>query len=110
MKPGYHVIDYVKAIDSVPKKDIQKLYSDSDFKKCRHICNKSKHRVLSKGGDEFITYRRPGAVLDEALFDESLFDGKRAYFIKDKIEQIDILELGKRVINLWETFFNDPNI
>jgi hypothetical protein len=110
---AYHVIDYIKALDSVPKKDIQKLYSNPDFKKCRFICLKSKHHVLNKGNmrdDEFITYRRPGAMLGEFVIGESVLDGKRAYFIVDKIEQIDVLDLGERVINLWETFFDDHNI
>jgi len=107
---AYHVYDYVKGDDTVPEKDINDIRSNPDFKKCKYICNKNKHRTLRKGDDEFITYRRPGAVFGEAVFGESLFNGKRAYFIIEKNEQVDVLELGQKIINLWETFLNEHNI
>ena len=107
---AYHVVDRIKVLGTVPVKDIKDLYSNPDFKKCKYICNKSKHLVLSNGDDEFITYRRPSAVFGEAVFGESLFNGERAYFIIDKNEQVDVLELGQKIINLWETFFNEHNI
>jgi len=105
---AYHVYDYIKRV--VPEKDMNDIRSNPDFKKCRYICNKNKHRTLRKGDDEFITYRRPGAVFGEAVFGESLFNGKRAYFIIDKNEQVDVLELGQKIINLWEAFFNEYNV
>jgi hypothetical protein len=109
---AYHVVDHIKKLATIPKEDMNKLYSNPDFKKCKYICNKSKHRVLSKGDDEFITYRRPGAVYGEAVFGESVYGGERAYFIIDKNEQINInvLELGQEIIDLWETFFKEHNI
>jgi len=44
------------------------------------------------------------------VFGESIYGGGRAYFIIDKNEQVDVLELGQKIINLWEGFFRKHNI
>lgn len=107
---AYHIVDRVEVPGTVPRQDIRALYSNPDFKKCKYICNKSKHRKLKKDDDEFSTYRRPAAVFGEAVFGESIYNGGRAYFIIDKNERVDVLELGQDIIYLWETFFNEHNI
>lgn len=107
---AYHVVDYVKALDTVPADDIKALYKEPDFRKCRYICNKSKHRTLDKGDDEFLTYRRPSAALGEFILGESALGLGRAYFIIDETEQVDVLNLGQRIIDRWEAFFNTHSI
>lgn len=107
---AYHVVDYVKVLNTVPAGDIKALYEEPDFRKCRYICNKSKHRTLDKGDDEFITYRRPSAALGECILGESVLGLGRAYFIIDEAEQVDVLDLGKRIIDRWEALFNTHGI
>ena len=107
---AYHVVDHVKKLVTIPKEAMNRIYLNPDFKKCKYICNKSKHRVLSKDDDEFITYRRPAATLGEFTLGESALGIGRAYFIIDGTEQVDVLELGQRIIDLWETFFKKHNI
>jgi hypothetical protein len=107
---AYHVVDYVKVLNTVPVDDIKALYEEPDFRKCRYICNKSKHRTLDKGDDEFITYKRPSAALGEFMLGESALGLGRAYFIIDEAEQVEVLDLGKRIIDRWEAFFNTHSI
>jgi len=107
---AYHVVDRIEVLGIVQRQDIKSLYSNPDFNKCKYICNKSKHRKLKKDDNEFITYRRPAAVFGEAMFGDSIYNGGRAYFIIDKNKQVDVLELGQKIINLWETFFKKHNI
>ena len=42
----YHVIDYVKALGTVPESAIKMLYDDPDFRMCQFLCNKGKHIKL----------------------------------------------------------------
>jgi hypothetical protein len=107
---AYHIVDYVKALKTVATDDIEALYEEPDFRRCRYICNKSKHRMLEKGDDEFVTYRRPSAALDEFTLGESALGLGRAYFIIDDTEQVDILDLGQRIISRWEAFFKTHGI
>jgi hypothetical protein len=107
---AYHVVDYVKVLNTVPTDDIKALYEEPDFRKCRYICNKSKHRTLDKGDDEFITYQRPSAALGECILGESVLGLGRAYFIIDETEQVDVLDLGQRIIDRWEAFFNTHSL
>lgn len=107
---AYHVVDYVKALNTVPTDDIKALYEEPDFRKCRYICNRSKHRTLGEGDDEFITYQRPSAALGEFILGESVLGLGRAYFIIDETEQVDVLDLAQRIIDLWEAFFNTHSI
>ena len=107
---AYHIVDRIKEIDSIPPKDIRDLNSNPDFRKCRYICLKSKHLKLNKGDDEFDTHRRPAAIWGDAVWGESMWDTGRAYFIIEKNERVDVLELGQRVINLWESFLNQHHI
>ncbi len=43
---AYHIVDYVKALGTVPQPAIDQLYDDSDFKMCQFLCNKGKHIKL----------------------------------------------------------------
>ena len=115
---AYHILDSVKVTLGVPDKTCRELCShpdfkdlclNSDFKKCRYICDKEKHIVL-KRGDEFKTYRRPAAVFGQVGFNEAPYNAKPAYFVIDNNEQVDALELGQRIIDLWENFFVKHNI
>ena len=96
---AYHVVDYIKALNTVPAGDIEALYEEPDFRKCKYVCNKSKHRTLDKGDDEFITYQRPSAALGEFVLGESMLGLGRAYFIIDEAEQVDVIDLGKRIVD-----------
>lgn len=107
---AYHIVDRIGESDAVSQQNLNDLHSNPDFKKCKYICNKSKHRKLKKYDNEFITYRRPAAVFGEAVFGESVFNAGRAYFIIDKNESVDVLKLGQNIIHLWEAFFNEHNI
>ena len=101
---AYHIVDRVTGLGTVPPKDTEELYSNPDFRMCRYICLKSKHLKLDTGDAEFVTHRRPAAIFGEAVFGESVYNMGRAYFITDKKEKVDVLELGERVLKLWEDF------
>jgi hypothetical protein len=107
---AYHVVDYVRVLKTVPPDDIEALYEEPDFRKCRYICNKCKHRILEKGDDEFVTYRRPSAALGELTLGESALGLGRAFFVIDETEQVDVLDLGRRIIDRWEAFFDTHTI
>lgn len=111
---AYHVIDHVRVLKTVPEDDINAFYEEPDFRKCMYICNKCKHRTLNeskrKRDDEFLTYQRPGAALGEFIIGESVLGLGRAYFIIDEAEQVDVLDLGKRIIDRWEAFSNTHSI
>ncbi len=107
---AYHIVDYVKALKTVAPDDINALYEEPDFRRCKYICNKSKHRTLEKGDDEFVTYRRPSSALGEFTLGESALGLGRAYFIIDDAEQVDILDLGRRIVIRWEAFFETHSI
>ncbi len=108
---AYHIIDSVKVIGTVSAKDVENLYSNPDFLKCKYICNKCKHPVLTKSpDDEFETYRRPAAIFGQVIFNEVPFNSKLAYFIIDDNEQVGVLELGQRIIDFWQSFFIQHNI
>ncbi len=105
---AYHMCDYVAA--ALPNTDMESIYSNPDFKMCQYICNKSKHRTLKRNDSKFITRRCPAARFGEAVFGESVFDGERAYFITDDEEEVDVIELVRRVISLWETFLDEHSL
>jgi hypothetical protein len=107
---AYHIRDSVIKSTIISSIDINNLLSNPDFRRCRYICNKCKHVVLDSGDNEFITYRRPGAFLGEITLDESRLGMGRAYYIIDSSEQIDVLELARRIIDLWENFFSQHDI
>jgi len=108
---AYHIIDSIEIIGTVPDEDIRELRSNPDFRKCRYVCNKIKHPVLTKSpDDEFKTYRRPAAICGQIRFNEVPCNSTLAYFIIDENEQVGVLELGQRIIDLWEKFFSEHNI
>jgi len=109
---AYHVIDHIKVLKTVPQDDIDALYKEPDFRKCMYICNKCKHRILNRGqgDDEFLTYQRPSAALGEFVLGQSALGLGRAYFIIDETEKVDVLDLGQRIIDRWEAFFNTHSI
>ncbi len=104
---AYHVCDYVTAVSSDTNMD--DIYSNRDFKMCQYVCNKSKHHTLTRG-QKFITYSRPEARLGAFVIGESALGLDRAYFVYDHEEVVDVIELGRRIISLWQTFLTQHGL
>jgi hypothetical protein len=106
---AYHVVDYVRTMEAAPDDAIRDLYEEPDFRMCRYICNKGKHLAL-RGGDEFSTYYRPGSALGEFVIGESALGLGPAYLVIDDTDQVDVIDLGQRIIRRWESFFEEHGI
>jgi hypothetical protein len=92
---SYHVMDYVKAMGTVPKAAIDEMYKDPDFGLCQFICNKGKHLELRQepGHD---AHSDVGATPRYAV----IVEGRR----------IDVLQLARAVVGRWRRFFEETGI
>jgi hypothetical protein len=105
----YHIVDYVKALGTVTNPQIEQLYADPDFKMCQFLCNKGKHIKL-RDGDIYEAKHDPaipGGILSTFVFDYDKLGGPERFIVVDGIKEVDVVELGARLIQKWETFFGD---
>jgi hypothetical protein len=104
----YHVVDYIKALGTIPQTVIDQLYSDADFRLCQFLCNKGKHIQL-RGDEPFEAKHKPaipGGALDSfSLGVDQLGDPER-FVVLDGAQEVDVIQLGNKLIKKWEDFFS----
>lgn len=102
---AYHVMDYVKAKQAAPAAAIKTMQLDPDFRMCRFICNKGKHLMLKKNDHDTKSVRKRGALFGAATFNSTMFNEgpSHKFYVSDK--EVDIIELGNKLIQKWEAFF-----
>ncbi len=108
----YHVVDYVKALGTVQESDINQLYADPDFQMCQFLCNKGKHIQL-RGGDPYQaqhTPATPGGTLDSFVLDVDQLGGPERFIVVDKSQEVEVGDLGKKLLKKWEAFFSTHGI
>jgi hypothetical protein len=103
---AYHVTDYVKA-RGVNKTEIANLSHDTDFKMCKHICEKGKH-IMKR--DTYKTQYEPGALFGKGCFGKIEFAERESYIVVDGNVPVDVLDLSERLITKWEVFFSRNGI
>jgi hypothetical protein len=103
---AYHIMDYVKKQEAISPAVIKDMYDDSDFQMCHFICNKGKHLILKKGDKDTKTIYKPGAIYGEPLFGSTMYNESPSYkfFVDD--QEINIIELAKKLIKKWESFLS----
>ena len=106
---AYHVMDYVKALGTVPATSLDSLYAEEDFQMCQYICNKGKHLALRRG-DSYETHRRPGAALGDFTLGETPLGADPAYLVIGDSGQVNVVDLADRIFDRWEAFFRDNAI
>ena len=110
---AYHVIDYVKVLATVSPTFIDSMYADDDFKLCQFLCNKGKHLELRKPAPYGAKHEPAveGGTLGTFLLGADRLGGPERYIVVvDDSEEIDVVELGKRLLDKWEKFFADNHI
>ncbi len=105
----YHVVDYVRAQGIASTQFTQQLYEESDFRMCNFICNKGKHMAL-KAGDPYHLKHDYGAQLGHVILGVTELGAPERFLVIDGTEKVDVLELGERLLNRWEQFFQENNI
>jgi hypothetical protein len=110
----YHVRDYVEVQSEALRAAIKERFEKApDFRMCDYICHKGKHLELkAKRWKDypFKTQHNLGALFDGAPFDEVCFDANEGYCLVVDGEEIDVIALGRRVLEKWERFFKDNGI
>lgn len=103
----YHVVDYVKALSTVSDSAIDQLYADADFKMCQFVCNKGKHIKL-RGGEAYEAKHQPaipGGTLGSFVLGVDRLGGPEKFVVLDGAQEVNVVELGARLISKWEAFF-----
>jgi hypothetical protein len=103
----YHVVDYVKALGTVPEAAIKKLYDDPDFKMCQFLCNKGKHIKLRQLQSYEAKYQPAitGGALDSFPLGSGVLGGPESYVVFDGNKEVDTIDLGVRLLQKWDAFF-----
>lgn len=103
----YHVVDYVKALGTVSSSSIDQHYTDDDFKMCQFLCNKGKHIKLRSGEPYEAKHQPsiPGGALGSFVLGVDRLGGPERFVVLDGAQEVDVIELGKRLIEKWEAFF-----
>ena len=103
----YHVVDYVKALGTVPPSAIDKFYDDPDFKMCQFLCNKGKHITLRQRSSYEAKYQAavPGVPLERFFLGTSELGELERFVVLDGGKEIDTVDLGAKLLKTWETFF-----
>jgi hypothetical protein len=106
----YHIIDYVKRQETVSSAAIDSMYDDNDFKMCQFICNKGKHLVLTENDPATKAIYKPGALYGSAPYNTARYNESSSYkFFVDE-QEVNFIELGKRLIEKWDKFFIENSI
>jgi hypothetical protein len=103
----YHVVDYVKALGTVPLSAIDQLYDDPDFKMCQFLCNKGKHIKLRQGSPFEAKYEAAvaGGFLGSFVLGRDVLGGPERFVVLDGNKEVDTVDLGQRLLQKWEAFF-----
>ena len=100
----YHVVDYVKALGTVSDSAIGQLYADADFKLCQFLCNKGKHIKLWNG-EPYETKHQAGGNLGTFVLGLDPLGGWEKFVVLDGSQEVNVIQLGARLIDKWEAFF-----
>ncbi len=103
----YHVVDYVKALGTLPETTIEQFYDDSDFKMCQFLCNKGKHIKLRQLQSYEAKYQPAvtGEILNSFLLDSDVLGGPKSYVVIEGNKEVNTIDLGTRLLQKWEAFF-----
>ncbi len=103
----YHVVDYVKSLGTVSDSAIDQLYADADFKLCQFLCNKGKHIKLRSGEPYEAKHQPgiPGGTLGTFVLGLDPLGGPDKFVVLDGSQEVNVIELGARLIDKWESFF-----
>jgi hypothetical protein len=101
------VVDYVKALGTVPQIAIDQLYDDPDFKMCQFLCNKGKHIKLRKGSPFEAKYKAAvtGGILGSFVLGADVLGGPERFVVLDGGKEVDTVNLGNKLLEKWEAFF-----
>jgi len=104
----YHVFDYVRALGTVNPSALERLFNDADFKMCQFLCNKGKHIKLRTGESYEAKYQPPvpGGTLGSFILGADRLAGPERFVVLDGTEEVDVIDLGTRLIEKWERFFS----
>jgi hypothetical protein len=104
---SYHVVDYVKALGTVPQIAIDQLYDDPDFKMCQFLCNKGKHIKLRQGSPFEAKYKAAvtGGILGSFVLGTDVLGGPERFVVLDDGKEVDTVNLGNKLLEKWEASF-----
>jgi hypothetical protein len=93
----YHIIDHVRALETIDDAAIQKIFDDEDFRMCKYVCNKGKHAILIK-------------VSPYNIHSDGPPGGEIIHTVRTQDKTVKVEELADRLIIKWEKFFADNHI
>ena len=103
---AYHVMDYVKALGTVPPAAIDSMYDDPDFGLCRFICTRGKHlRVTTR--PKKVRVKSVGGCLNRSALNEAAVNAGTDWAFYCDDDEVNPVELGETVIQKWERFFEE---
>ena len=108
----YHIVDYVKALGTASDSAIDQLYADPDFKICQFLCNKGKHIKL-RSREPYAAQHQPavlGGALGSFVLGVDRLGGPEKFVVLDGSQEVEVTELGARLILKWEEFFTAHKI
>ena len=104
---AYHIVDYVKALGTVPQTAIDTLYSDTDFRMCQFLCKKGKHIQL-RGNEPYEAKHVPaiqGGILGSFILGYDILGRTETFVIVDGTQELDVVKIGDDLIKKREDFF-----
>ena len=105
---AYHIQDYVQKTNPSKIEELQNFLAQQDLKDCQDLCNKGKHLTLTKKNSpdpKAIVYDNQlsgNTPLGSLKFDA----GPEWMLITSDGRYVDVLHLGRIIINHWEAFLS----
>ena len=100
---AYHVKDYVKTTNSVPRPTLDAFLQDQDLKYCRDLCDKGKHLTLTMRHDP--TTSTMSGCYGGAPCGALPYGAGSVWILNTKDRAVDVQSLADRVLEKWDAFF-----
>lgn len=117
---AYHIGDYLRSDNKIAPDAIKALLVDPDMERCAHVCNKSKHAVLTRGDfnpKQGLRRPSPTAATENGTIGGSAINAhvvngspEISLYYPDTQERVFISPLADRVMQRLICFIEEHNI
>ena len=101
---AYHIRDYIKVKNAIPKMTLETFLEDQDMQDCRDLCDKGKHLVLTQRVNP-TTHIWFGCMNGAPMNTLPLNSYGKWVLLCGDGREVDVKSLAKRVLDKWDVFF-----